>query len=122
MSSNEGTNKTAYGDEKSSTGLEPNIAGLVCYLFGFVSGIIFLIIEKDSKFVKFHAMQSTITWVVVFVLSFILGFIPLIGWVLAILLWPVSVILWIVLMIKAYQGSLMKLPIIGNMAAQQLKQ
>jgi uncharacterized membrane protein len=37
------------------TGLQPNIAGLLCYLLGWITGIIFLIIEKEDKFVKFHA-------------------------------------------------------------------
>lgn|SRR5699024_1358722 len=47
-------------ETKTAIGLEENIAGLLCYLFTFVSGIIFLLIEKENKFVRFHAMQSLI--------------------------------------------------------------
>ena len=65
--------------ERSSTGLDENVAGFLCYLFGFVTGIVFLVVEKESRFVKFHAMQSTITFLGLFVISFIIGWIPIIG-------------------------------------------
>ena len=52
--------------ERSSTGLDENVAGFLCYLFGFVTGIVFLVVEKESRFVKFHAMQSTITFLGLF--------------------------------------------------------
>jgi len=93
---------------KSSTGLEENVAGLLCYIAGWVSGLVFFLIEKDSKFVKFHAMQSIITFVAVVILAFI----PIINWVIGIL----ALVLWIVLMIKAYQGEKFKLPVIGDLA------
>jgi uncharacterized membrane protein len=93
---------------KSSTGLEENVAGLLCYVAGWVTGLIFFLIEKDSKFVKFHAMQSIITFVAVVILAFI----PIINWVIGIL----ALVLWIVLMIKAYQGEKFKLPVIGDLA------
>ena len=43
---------------KSSTGIQPNVAALLAYLVGFVSGLVFFLIEKENKFVRFHAMQS----------------------------------------------------------------
>ena len=103
------------GKEKSSTGLEENVAGFFCYLLGFITGIIFLVVEKKSSFVKFHAMQSTITFLSLFIISFILGFIPIIG-LLVYLIWILSLILWLVLMIKALQGKRYLLPIVGKMA------
>jgi uncharacterized membrane protein len=98
--------------ERSSTGLDENVAGLLCYLFGFVTGIIFLVVEKKSSFVKFHAKQSTITFLCLFVMTLLAGWIPVIGALILI----VSLILWLVLMIKALQGKRYSLPIVGKMA------
>jgi uncharacterized membrane protein len=105
---------------KTSTGLEENVAGLLCYLLGFITGILFFVLEKENTFVRFHAMQSIITFGTIFVLSFILGFIPIIGWILALLLPFVALILWIILMVKAYQGARYKLPIVGDIAEKQV--
>ena len=101
---------------KTSTGMQPNVAAVLSYLVGFITGIIFYVIEKKNKFVRFHAMQSIVTFGFLFVLGFILGVIPVIGWVLMPVLWIVEVILWIVLMMKAYQGEDFKLPIAGDIA------
>ena len=104
--------------EKSSTGLDENVAGFFCYLLGFITGIIFLVVEKKSSFVKFHAMQSTITFLSLFVISSILGFIPIIG-LLVYPIWILSLILWLLLMIKALQGERYSLPIVGKMAGEK---
>ena len=104
--------------EKSSTGLEENVAGFLCYLFGFITGIVFLVVEKKSSFVKFHAMQSTITFLSLFVISLIIGIIPIIG----LLVYPIlilSLILWLLLMIKALRGERYSLPIVGKMAEEK---
>jgi len=98
-------------EQRSSTGLDENVAGLLCYLFGFVTGIIFLVVEKKSSFVKFHAKQSTITFLGLFVLSLLFGWIPVIGALILIF----SIILWFILMIKALQGKRYLLPIVGKM-------
>ena len=107
---------------KSSTGMQPNVAGLLCYLVGFVTGIVFIIIEKENKFVRFHAMQSIIVFGGLFVLQIILGFIPIIGWAIGLLLGIASLILWILLMVKAYNGEMYKLPVVGDMAEQKSQQ
>ena len=104
--------------EKSSTGLEENVAGFLCYLFGFITGIVFLVVEKKSSFVKFHAMQSTITFLSLFVVSFIIGMIPIIG-LLVYPIWILSLILWLLLMIKALRGERYSLPIVGKMAEEK---
>jgi len=101
--------------EQSSTGLEENVAGFFCYLLGFITGIIFLAVEKKSSFVRFHAMQSTITFLGLFIISIILGFIPIIG-LLVYPIWILSLILWLILMVKALQGERYSLPIVGKMA------
>jgi uncharacterized membrane protein len=105
--------------EKTSTGMKPNVAGLLCYLVGWVTGLIFLLIEKDSKFVRFHAIQSigfSICIVILWVIAVVLAFIPILGWIVDFLIWIGIVVLWIVLMVKAYQGHMFKLPIVGKFA------
>jgi uncharacterized membrane protein len=103
---------------RSSTGLDENVAGFFCYLLGFVTGMVFLIVEKESRFVKFHARQSTITFLGLFVLSFVVGWIPLLGGLVLIL----SLILWFILMVKALRGEKYVLPIVGKLAEEKTGQ
>ncbi|MNP14385.1 Chloroplast import component protein (Tic20) [compost metagenome] len=103
----------------SSTGLDPKVAGLLCYVLSFVSGIVFLVIEKQSKFVKFHALQSIVVFGTLTVLNIILAYIPIIGWIASLIITPLSFILWIVLMLMALQGKTFKLPIAGDIAEKQ---
>lgn len=102
--------------EKTETGLEPNIAGLLCYVLGWVTGIIFLILEKKNEFVRFHAIQSIITFGAINIFYIIFFWVPFF-WIL----WLLVFILWIILMFKAYQGQRYKLPWAGNFAEKQLK-
>lgn len=102
--------------EKTSTGLDANVAGLLCYVLGWVSGIVFILIEQKNKFVRFHAMQSIIVFGALSIASGVLGWIPFIGTFFAWIIGVLSFILWIVLMIKAYQGTKYKLPWSGNLA------
>jgi len=104
--------------QASSTGLDENVAGFLCYLLGFITGIVFLVVEKKSRFVKFHAMQSTITFLSLFVITIIIGWIPIIG-LLVYLIWILSLILWLILMIKALRGERYSLPIVGKMAEEK---
>jgi uncharacterized membrane protein len=103
--------------ERSSTGLDENVAGFFCYLLGFITGIVFLVVEKKSSFVKFHAKQSTITFLILLVISLILGWIPIIGFLVLIL----SLVLWLLLMVKALRGERYMLPIVGKMAEEKTK-
>ncbi len=114
---------------KSSTGLDANLAALLSYLFGWVGGLIFYLIEKDSRFVRFHAMQSILlnvaVVVVVIALMIINTIIAFISGTLAFLfglLWIVIMLaifgIAILCMIKAFQGQEFKLPVIGDMAAK----
>lgn len=97
-----------------------NLMAAASYLVGFVTGIIFLLVERDSKFVRFHAMQSTIFFGGVFIANIALGFIPLLGWLVGLLLSLASFVLWIVLMWKAFQGEKYKIPYVGDIAEAQL--
>ena len=120
---------------KSSTGLDENIAALLAYVFHWVSGLIFFLIEKESRLVRFHAMQSillsvlvAVVLIVLMIVSFVLGlistqlpgFLGTIVSLLVTLIWVVFwigiLIAWIFCLIKAFQGTYFKLPIIGNFA------
>ncbi len=107
--------------DPSSLNLDQNVAGLLCYLGTVITGIIFLIIEKKNKFVRFHAMQSICFFVAIWVVTFVLGFIPFLGWALSGLISLAGIIGWIVLMVKAYNNEYYKLPVIGNLAEDFLK-
>lgn len=113
-------------------GLEENVAGTLAYVLGFVTGLIFLLIEEDNDFVRFHAAQSIVVFGGLFVLgsvfSFLQGILALggirfVGWMLAAILGLSSMlvslaalVLWIVLMVKAYNGERYALPVAGGMA------
>lgn len=120
---------------KSSTGLDENIAALLSYIFGWVSGLIFFLIEKDSRLVRFHAMQSLLFNVVVGVVAIALWIVLFVVFMiaaqlsnaLATLLSLVSILVWgvfllailagfILCLVKAFQGQYFKLPLIGNFA------
>ena len=120
---------------KSSTGLDENIAALLSYIFGWVSGLVFFLIEKNSRFVRFHAMQSlilsggfgiimSILWFVAIFLSLIVGYASnLLGsliWLLGMLLISVIslgvLIGWVMCLVKAFNKEYFKLPFIGNYA------
>ena len=108
-------------DNTGTSGIDEKIAGLLSYLFGWVSGLIFFLIDK-RPFVRFHAMQSIIVTVVMMVLYFILSLIPVLGWIIMALLGLAFFVLWILLMVKAYQGQKWKLPFIGDMAEKWASQ
>lgn len=120
---------------KSSTGLDENIAALLSYIFGWVSGLIFFLIEKDSRLVRFHAMQSLLfnvlvgvvaiaLWVVLFIVFMIAAqlsnALATVLSLLSILVWGVFLLAilagFILCLVKAFQGQYFKLPVIGNFA------
>jgi uncharacterized membrane protein len=105
--------------ENSSTGLDSNIGGLLSYVLGWITGLIFFLVEEKDEFVRFHAMQSIIVFGAITVLSIVFGIlfaVPFLGAILGSFLWIASVVLWIILMVKAYQGERFKLPIAGDLA------
>ena len=106
---------------KTSMNLEVNIAGLLCYVLGWVTGIVFLVLEKENKFVRFHAMQSLATFLPLSVIAVVFSFIPFIGSVISSLIWIIELILWLILMFKAYKGEMYKLPVVGDFAEDHIK-
>ena len=109
-------------DENKDTvlGVTENLEGLFCYVLGWVTGLIFLLVEQKNAFVRFHALQSLVTFLALFILSVVIGFIPVLGILVGLVLWPLGVVLWIVLMVKAYKGERYKLPVIGDFVEKQL--
>nr|WP_078551807.1 DUF4870 domain-containing protein [Bacillus alkalicellulosilyticus] len=105
---------------KTSTGLDENIGGLLAYVLGFVSGIVFLLIEKENQFIRFHALQSIIVFGSLAIVNFVLGFIPIVSLLSGIIIPLIIFVLWVVLIFKAYKGEKYKLPIAGDIAEQQL--
>jgi uncharacterized membrane protein len=105
--------------ERSSSGLEANIAGLLCYLGVFLLGAYFLATEKKSRFVRFHAMQSTATFGALFIAQIVLNVFGLYG--LAPLVGLVAFGVWLFMMYKAYSWELYRLPIAGDIAAKELE-
>ena len=120
---------------KSSTGLDENIASLLAYIVGWVSGLIFFLIEKSSQLVRFHAMQaillsvafgvigvvvSIVLTILIMILNQISGALASIAsllWLLFYLVFCAAfLIVWIMCLIKAYQGQRWKIPFIGDYA------
>lgn len=107
--------------EKTSTGIDANIAAALSYLVGFVTGIIFLVVEKENRFVRFHAMQSTLVFAGIVVIDILVNIVPFLGaLVVAFLIMPASAVLWLLLMFKAYHGEEYKLPWVGQVAADRI--
>jgi len=107
---------TAKPEAESSAGMSADIAGLLCYLLMWITGIVFIVIEKKSTFVKFHAWQSIMTFGVLTVALLILGPIPFIGRILWTLIFVLMIILWIILLIQAGTGKMWKVPGVGDWA------
>jgi uncharacterized membrane protein len=118
----------------AGTAMSSNVAGLLCYILGFITGIIFLVIEpyKNDRFVRFHAFQSIffnvaviVFWIAYMIVASILGFVSL--GVLAAVMGLVGLLIslailafWLFLMYKAYNNELYRIPFIGDLAAKQV--
>lgn len=111
----------------TGTGIDPHMAGALSYFLGALSGILFLVLDRDRPFVRFHAMQSIVlsvawfgAWVVLSVLGVVLGAVPLIGWLVSMLLslalGVLGFVLWLYLMFRAYSGDEWELPVVGEYA------
>jgi uncharacterized membrane protein len=104
--------------KKTSLGLDENVEAILAYAGIWVTGLIFLFIEKKNNHVRFHAMQSLITFFSLFIVSSLALIIPVIGILISSFITFVGTILWFLLMYKAYNGKLFKLPYVGNLAEE----
>jgi uncharacterized membrane protein len=102
-----------------AAGLKKTTAGALAYVLGPITGVLFLVIDKDP-FVRFHAMQSIVVFVTLFVLQWILG-ITIILFPLSALIGIVSFVLWLILIYKAWQGEEYQVPVLGKIAKNLLK-
>jgi uncharacterized membrane protein len=111
-----------------TTGMDENVAGLLCYVLGWITGLIFFLIDK-RPFVRFHAAQSLVTFGGLHVIQIILAFVVggslfmggglgagLFAWLVYAILGLVAFVAWILLMVKAFQHERFKLPFIGDIA------
>ncbi|MBZ5610309.1 MAG: hypothetical protein LAP38_18760 [Acidobacteriia bacterium] len=116
----------------ANVGISDNVAGALCYLVGFITGILFLVLApyNQNRNVRFHAFQSIflnvawfVCWIVLTIVGIALHVIPVLGTMLMILLNFAlgigSLIVWIYMMIKTYNGERIVLPVIGSLAEQQ---
>ena len=86
-----------------------------------MTGILFLVLEKENRFVRFHAMQSTLLFAGIVLLDILLQMVPLLGaLVVVFIIIPASAVLWLLLMFKAYQGEEFKLPLVGQFADERV--
>jgi uncharacterized membrane protein len=120
--------------ERSSTGLDANIAAALSYFFGLLSGAVFFAIETESRFVKFHAMQSMlvslaaiVVYIAYTIVFMVLWRLPFVGWIAGIfgtLGWALLALgflgVWLYCMFRAFQGDRFKLPYIGEVAEKQV--
>ena len=113
------TEGAAKPEAESSTGMSANVAGLLCYVLVWITGIVFVVLEKKSTFVKFHAWQSIMTFGLLTVANLILSWIPVVGWILSILIGILMFVLWIILIIQAGSGKMWKVPLAGDWAEKQ---
>lgn len=112
----------------TSMGLEQNVAAGLSYVLGWVTGLIFFLMEKQNRFVRFHAMQSMLFFGGLTVLDIVLNIIgnfPFMG-LLSVcasgLVGLVAFVGWIVLMVNGFQGKYFKLPVIGDYAEKYANQ
>ena len=118
--------------QATSAGISDNSAGAICYLFGFITGILFLVLApyNQNRNVRFHAFQSIflniawfVIWIGVTIVSIILGHIPVLGAIVSLLLgfcvWIGALVIWLYMMFKTYNGEMIVLPVIGPMAQKQ---
>src|SRR3989337_497648 len=105
--------------EGKGTGLPKNTAAALSYVLGPVTGVIFYVLEKDP-FVRFHAMQSIVVFVVLFVLQWVFG-LTIILLPLVPLISILSFVLWLLLIYKAWQGDEWEVPVLGKYARKFVK-
>jgi len=107
-------------------GMTDNVAGMLAYVT-IIPAIVFLVMEpyNRNRFIRFHSFQCiffAVAWTVIWIALSIVGMIPVLGWA-TLIIWPLvglgGLIIWIILLLKAYQGQMFKLPIIGDMAEKQ---
>lgn len=109
----------------ASTGMTDNVAGALAYVLGFITGILFLVLEpyNRNRNVRFHAFQSIFLSVGILILQFVISFLAVMSWTLSMMLGMLlglaSLLIWLFMMWKTYQGEKVVLPVVGPIAEKQ---
>lgn len=117
----------------AAAGMTDNLAGLLCYVLGFITGVLFLVLEpyNRNRFIRFHAFQSIFFnvamiafWIVFSIIGgILLAALPFSMWwlwhMVGLVVWLAFMAIWVLLLVKAYQGQRWKLPVIGDLAEKQ---
>ncbi|MEM9132932.1 MAG: hypothetical protein AAF962_18720 [Actinomycetota bacterium] len=103
---------------KSSTGLDENVAAVLAVSV-VVSGLVFLLIERKSAFVRFHAIQSLVFFGVVILLGLVVGAVPFLPGFISTVASMIALAVWVVLLVQTYRGSWLELPVIGPFARRR---
>jgi uncharacterized membrane protein len=116
----------------SNVGMTDNLAGALCYLLGFITGILFLVLApyNQNRLIRFHAFQSiflniafVVLEIVIGILAFVLRVIPVLGPLLiAVIYFCIGIgflVVWLYMMFKTYNGEKVVLPVVGPMAEKQ---
>jgi uncharacterized membrane protein len=112
--------KLKSSTHKTALGVDENFEALLTYVLFFISGFIFLLVEKENLYVRFHALQSLVTFLGIWIILFVLSHLPFLGGFLEFMVSLLTIILWCFLMYKAYIGEAYKLPGIGDFVEQHL--
>lgn len=104
----------------TATGLPENTEAALAYVLGWVSGLILLLLNKESKVVKYHAWQSLILFGLLHITSIVIGLIPLLGLVILPFFGLASFVLWLVMIVQTYQGKTVNLPIVTDLVKKQV--
>jgi len=122
------------GPTGADSGLAPHVAAALAYLFGFVGGIVFLVLERQNRAVRFAAMQSILlfaawlaAWIAYSILFAVLGLVPFVRLLVSALAAPVSFLVeavffvaWLLCVVRSFQGQTLRLPFLGELAERFL--
>lgn len=105
-----------------------NTVAALSYVLGFITGVVILLVERDDKFIRFHAMQSTAVTGSLFLLNIAtglilrpLGILDVLAQVVNILFWLLILVIIIISFVKTYQGKLFKWPVVGEFSEKQIR-
>ncbi len=105
---------------RTASGFDENVAGALAYSLGWLSGIVFYLVEPQNGFVRFHALQSTFFFGAASVAFVLCLAVPILGWILSIFIFYGSLGVWLLMLFKAYKGERFRLPIVGRMVEARL--
>jgi uncharacterized membrane protein len=109
-------------DYNTVLGIDENLEAVFCYAGFWITGLLFLFIENNNRFVRFHAMQSVLTFMPLTIFVYLVGWIPYVGWLFADVFGFCFLFLYLVLLIMAWRGAKFRLPISGRIAYREVYQ